>query len=108
MGSKICQNEVQCFQDKPTCPTKMMCVCRECVYGTQYQFTTQQFGLSPDAILGFSIIVASIMFCVGLISVILSILTFRSKSNQKFGCGIYLLVSSTTSTLTIIGLNLKL
>ncbi|CAF2691574.1 unnamed protein product, partial [Rotaria sp. Silwood2] len=124
-GSKICQNEAQCFQDNPTCPTKTMCVCRECFYGTQCQFTTQQFGLSLDAILGYkirphlsiirqsiyvkiSIIVASIMFCVGLISGILSILTFQSKPCQKFGCGFYILVSAITSILTITVFNLKL
>ncbi|CAF3551688.1 unnamed protein product [Rotaria sp. Silwood1] len=55
MGWNDCQNEGQCFQDHPTCPTKTMCVCRECFYGTKCQFTTKQFGLSLDAILGYQI-----------------------------------------------------
>ncbi|CAF4427356.1 unnamed protein product, partial [Rotaria magnacalcarata] len=37
MGSNNCQNGAQCF------------------YGTQCQFSTQQFGLSLDAILGYQI-----------------------------------------------------
>ncbi|CAF1440670.1 unnamed protein product [Rotaria magnacalcarata] len=107
MGSNNCQNGAQCF------------------YGTQCQFSTQQFGLSLDAILGYqirsnlsisrqsiyvkiSIIVASIMLLFGLISGILSILTFQSKPCLKVGCGIYLLASSITSILTIICLNFKL
>ncbi|CAF3951577.1 unnamed protein product [Rotaria magnacalcarata] len=35
-----CRNEAQRFQDNPICPTKIMCVCRECFYATQCQFTT--------------------------------------------------------------------
>ncbi|CAF1540491.1 unnamed protein product [Rotaria magnacalcarata] len=107
MGSNNCQNGAQCF------------------YGTQCQFSKQQFGLSLDAILGYQIrsnlsisrqsiyvkissIVASIMLLFGLISGILSILTFQSKPSLKVGCGIYLLASSITSILTIICLNFKL
>ncbi|CAM2730307.1 unnamed protein product [Rotaria socialis] len=94
-------------------------------YYTQCQFSTQQFGLSFGAILGYqirsnlpisrqsiyvkiSVIVASIMLLFGLISGILSILTFQSKPCLKVGCGIYLLASSITSILTIIYLNFKL
>ncbi|CAF3458494.1 unnamed protein product [Rotaria socialis] len=101
-----CQNEAQCFQDNPTCPTKIMCVCRECFYGTQCQFQTQQFGLSLDEILSYqirsyvpitrqriyakiSIAVASIMLTVGFISGTLSISTFQWRAYQKVVCGIY-------------------
>ncbi|CAF3088932.1 unnamed protein product [Rotaria sp. Silwood2] len=55
MGWNDCQNEGQCFQDHPTCPTKTMCVCRECFYGTKCHFNTKQFGLSLDAMLGYQI-----------------------------------------------------
>ena len=120
-----CQNGAQCFQDHPTCPTKRMCICQECFYGTKCQFTTKQFGLSLDAILGYqirphlsitrqflsvkiSIAIATLMLITVLITGVLSILTFRAKSCQEVGCGRYLLVSSITSMLTIVAFNLKL
>jgi hypothetical protein len=43
----------------------------------------------------------TIMFIMGLINSILSILTFQNESLRKVGCGIYLLASSITSLLTI-------
>ncbi|CAF0713756.1 unnamed protein product [Adineta steineri] len=43
-----------------------------------------------------------IMFVTGLISGILSFVTFQNKDAQQVGCGIYLLASSITSLLTII------
>ncbi|CAF1278159.1 unnamed protein product [Rotaria magnacalcarata] len=48
------------------------------------------------------------MLLFGVISGILSILTFQSKPYLKVSCGIYLLASSLTSILTIICLNFKL
>jgi hypothetical protein len=124
-GLNDCQNGAQCFQDHPVCPTMKMCVCQECFYGTKCQFTTKQFGLSLDAILGYhirphvpitrqstvvkiSIVAATLMLIVVLITGTLSIWTFRVKSCQMTGCGLYLLVSSITSILTIVAFNLKL
>ncbi|CAF4264170.1 unnamed protein product, partial [Rotaria magnacalcarata] len=90
-----------------------------CFFGTQCQFSTQQFDLSLSAILGYhirsyvsmtkqsvyvqvSITMATIMLVVGLVFGILSILTFQSKACQKVGCGAYLVASSITSILTIV------
>ncbi|CAF3924071.1 unnamed protein product, partial [Rotaria sp. Silwood1] len=53
--SHFCDNNAQCFQDKPKCPTKSMCVCDECFYGTYCQFSTKGFAISVDAILGYKI-----------------------------------------------------
>ncbi|CAF4619761.1 unnamed protein product [Rotaria sp. Silwood2] len=125
MGWNDCQNGGQCFQDHPTCPTKTMCICQACFYGTKCQFSTKQFGLSLDVILGYkilphiritqqslyvigSIVLATIMLVVGLISGILCIWTFQSKSCLRVGSGLYLLASSITSILILITLNLKL
>ncbi|CAF4430054.1 unnamed protein product, partial [Adineta steineri] len=42
-----------------------------------------------------------IMFLLGLINSILSLLTFQNENLRKVGCGMYLLASSITSLLTI-------
>jgi len=48
-----------------------------------------------------------IMFVIGLINGIFSLITFRNKELRKVGCGIYLLASSITSLLTITMFTLK-
>ena len=55
LGNNYCQNAAECYQDDSLCPTTSICVCRECFYGTHCQFTTEGFGLSLDAILGYHI-----------------------------------------------------
>ncbi|CAF0844325.1 unnamed protein product [Adineta steineri] len=124
-GYNDCQNEAQCFQDHPYCPTKTICKCRECFYGDKCQFTTKHSGLSLDSILGYhihphlsinqqsspvkiSIILALLVLIIGLISGILSNLTFQIKSTRVIGCGLYLYYSSITSILILIFLNIKL
>ena len=47
------------------------------------------------------IVLTMIMFVGGLINSVLSLLTFQNEDLRKVGCGIYLLVSSITSLLTI-------
>jgi hypothetical protein len=122
--SHSCENGAQCFQDKPTCPTKSMCSCDECFYGTFCQFSTIGFALSLDAILGYKIrphiafaqqsmpvkisaSLAIILFVLGLISSIFSIFTFQTAISRKVGCGLYLLSTSIISLLTMIIFLLK-
>jgi len=117
-GQSVCQNGAECFQDHPTCPQESICMCTECFYGRQCQFTIQGFGLSLDAILGYQILphmrlrrqlstvkismaLTAIMFALGILNGILSLITFRVKQVQEVGCGIYLLSSSINSILTI-------
>jgi hypothetical protein len=93
-------------------------MCTECFYGRQCQFTTKGFGLSLDAILGYQILphmrlrrqlstikismaLTAIMFALGIVNGILSLITFRVKQVQEVGCGIYLLSSSINSIFTI-------
>jgi hypothetical protein len=45
------KNDAQCYQDHPTCPTKLLCVCPECCYGSRCQFST----LSLDMILVYQV-----------------------------------------------------
>ncbi|CAF1480449.1 unnamed protein product [Adineta steineri] len=89
-----------------------------CVIGDQCNFYIKGIGLTLDDILrdelqpnkvlnnqSFSIKLSAgltiIMFVAGLISSILSFITFRSKNSQQVGCGMYLLASSITSLLAI-------
>ena len=101
-----------------------MCICDQCYYGRKCQFTTKGFILSLDAILGYqikpnvtisrqptiiklSIGIITFMYIFGLISALLSILTFRMKQPREVGCGWYLLASSIVSICTLTLLNIK-
>ncbi|CAF4039695.1 unnamed protein product [Adineta steineri] len=55
IGQNTCENGAKCFQDNLKCPQASICMCPECFYGTQCQFTTKGFGLSLDAVLGYHI-----------------------------------------------------
>lgn len=39
-GWNDCENEAKCYQNHPTCPSKTICVCDECSYGTKCQVST--------------------------------------------------------------------
>jgi hypothetical protein len=119
-----CLNGGQCLQDHPTCPSAIICVCTDCFFGNQCQFYGKGLGLTLDQILGYEIkrniilskqpfsvklsaILTMLMFLAGVINAILSILTFKNKSSQEVGCGIYLLASSITSLSIVILFTLK-
>jgi hypothetical protein len=123
-GQSECENDGQCLQDHPECPTKSICMCWPCFYGRRCQFNTYGFGLSLDAILGYHIspnvslnhqpfiikmsLSLTIIFVVaGLINGVLSIMTFKNKSVLEFGCGLYLLGSSITTLFTTMMFGLK-
>ncbi|CAF1516414.1 unnamed protein product [Adineta ricciae] len=101
MGENICENNGECFQDHPHCPTKIMCVCQECFYGDKCQFTTKHSGLSLDSILGYHIhphlslikqslpvriglICSTVLFLIGFLGGVLSNLTFQFVNNINF------------------------
>ncbi|CAF1635488.1 unnamed protein product [Rotaria sp. Silwood1] len=124
MSNGGCLNGARCFQDQLICPTMVTCVCAECFYGTHCQFTTQGFGLSLDAILGYHIqsnvpflrqplvikvsaLLVTIMVIIGLLGNLLSILTFHSKTICEVGCGLYLFANAIISLLTIVFLMAK-
>jgi len=123
-GRSECENGAQCFQDKPDCPTRSMCICSDCFYGRRCQFSTSGFGLSIDAILGYHILpditfshqpfiikmslALTIIFIItGFLDGILSIITFKNKPVRKVGVGLYLLGSSITTLLTMTMFGLK-
>ncbi|CAF4097641.1 unnamed protein product [Rotaria sp. Silwood2] len=116
-GKSVCENGGQCFQDSPTCPTRSICVCQSCFYGARCQFSTNGFGLSLDAIIGYyiqpntnifhqsmivkvSLVLTIIFMMIGYTNGILSIMTFKDKTICQVGCGLYLLDSSITTLLT--------
>ncbi|CAF1410014.1 unnamed protein product [Adineta steineri] len=123
-GRSLCQNGGDCFQDALDCPTRSICVCPSCYFGTQCQFSTSGFGLSLDAILGYHIVpnanikyqpvivilslILSILFIIaGFINGILAMITFKNKVVHDVGCGLYLLGSSITTLLIMILFGLK-
>ena len=123
-GLKYCRNNGSCFQNHPVCPSTVICSCPECYHGPQCQLNTHTFLLSLDVILGYhihpqisfsqqplpiqiSVTLLILLTIVGLISSILSIITFRSKTLQKVGCGIYLYICSIDCLLLVLLLNVK-
>jgi len=95
-----------------------------CVIGDQCSLFTKGIGLTINEILrnkiqsniSFrkqSVLIQTaagltmIMFVIGFINGIFSLITFRNKELRKVGCGIYLLASSITSLLTITMFTIK-
>ena len=124
-GVNDCENGAQCFQDKHSCPTISVCSCLECFYGSKCQFSTVGFGLSLDAILAYqirpqkslnaqptiihvSLGIIVILFFVSIVNGLVLVFTFNTKASLSVGCGLYLLISSFTSLLTITMVGLKL
>ncbi|CAF4583066.1 unnamed protein product, partial [Rotaria sp. Silwood2] len=105
LGQSVCDNDGQCFQDKPDCPQRSMCICPACFYGTRCQFLRNEFGLSLNAILGYHILphisiiykpkIVKISFALTIIFIIagftdgvLAFTTFKNKNICKVGCGL--------------------
>jgi hypothetical protein len=123
-GSNFCEHDGKCFEDNPKCPTSSICICPNCYYGSKCQFSTEGSTLSLDVILGYQIYsnlgineqstavkvgisLSIITLVLGLISSLLSLLTFQMKKTRDVGCGLYLLTSSIVSMITMIVLFLK-
>ena len=119
-----CANDGKCLQDHRHCPSTVICLCPSCFFGDQCQFYAKDFGLTLDEILGYeiqrhrplteqtlpvkiSLLITMLMFLIGTISGICSILTFSHPICQDTGCGMYLLSSSITSFFTVIVFTLK-
>ncbi|CAF3806881.1 unnamed protein product [Adineta steineri] len=96
----------------------------ECVIGGSCDVQIKGIGITLDDILRYeikrnmtlknqpllvkmSVVLTNVMFLMGLINGILSLLTFQNADLRKVGCGIYLLASSVTSLLTIFMFTIK-
>ncbi|UJR06888.1 hypothetical protein I4U23_011177 [Adineta vaga] len=123
-GYNFCENRGQCFQDDKKCPKSAICSCPECYYGSRCQFSTIGSTLSLDVILGYqiypnmsisqqpivikiTIILFVIMFCLGFLSNIFSLITFQRETTRNVGCGLYLFISSIISMIIMIIFTIK-
>jgi len=119
-----CENGGQCYQNNEKCPTASICACSACYFGARCQLSAQGFGLSLDAILGYrirphtsftaqpnvvkiSFAITVSIFILGLLSGILSIITFSAKKTRLVGCGIYLFSASVNAILIVTVFGLK-
>ncbi|CAF2656454.1 unnamed protein product [Rotaria sp. Silwood2] len=124
LGQSVCDNDGQCFQDKPDCPQRTMCIYPACFFGTRCQFRRNEFGLSLNAILGYHILphisiiykskIVKISFALTIIFItagftngVLALITFKNKNICEVSCGLYLLGSSITTLLVTIFFGLK-
>ncbi|CAF1523138.1 unnamed protein product [Adineta ricciae] len=123
-GNNSCLNDAQCFQDLPQWPTMTVCVCAECFYGKLCQFSMETIRLSLDPILTYHIrprlsfsrqstaikITAGLilfMYVCGVLSGLLFMVTFCTKTSRKCSIGVYLLFLSFINLLLIHMLALK-
>ena len=123
-SNNYCAMGGQCLQDHPTCPSTKLCLCPNCFFGDRCQFYAKSLGSTLDEILGYELkrntnlsrqlitvkvaaALTIVIFLIGMISSILSIITFSRKKSQQIGCGIYLMASSITSLLIMILFILK-
>ncbi|CAF2528161.1 unnamed protein product [Rotaria sp. Silwood2] len=123
-GESNCEHGAQCLQDKPTCPRTSVCVCQTCFYGKRCQFSSNAFGLSLDAIIGYhirphvvinhqslivklTIVLTILITLIGLINSVLSLIAMNGKEARKIGCGIYLISTSISALFTMIIFALK-
>ena len=117
-GHSPCENAGQCLQDDPLCPTSSFCVCQDCYVGSRCQLPTHGSSLSLDLIFGYqirphvklasqkyivklTIALTTLMFAVGMLSSVSSVITFRTKNASNTGCGLYLFASSVISLIMI-------
>ena len=123
-ANNYCAVGGECLQDHPTCPSTTICVCPSCFFGDRCQFYAKGLGSTLDEILGYEFkrntnlsgqpttvkvaaALTTVIFLIGIVSSILSIITFSREKCQQVGCGIYLLASSITSLCSMILLVLK-
>ena len=124
LGLNLCENDGHCFQNHPLCPTTLLCVCRDCYYGSRCHFSTLGSSLSLDTILGYQIrantsiarqppvtrvavALMITMFLLSSISNLMGLMTFRMQKTRDVGCGLYLFVSSIVSLMAMSTLMIK-
>ena len=113
-----CQNDGHCLQRKKLGQLDYLCACPQCTAGVFCQIQMNEYSMTLDSIFGpivltdvslgdqpmmikISIGLICVMFVVGLLSNICSILVFRHKDIQQIGCGRYLLLLSILNQVTI-------
>ena len=118
-GTNLCENDGYCFYDDPHCPSAANCVCNDCSYGSRCQFSTKDFSLSLETILGYrirpneslagqrteikvTIGIITFMLLFGVLTSTLSILTLQASKAQETGSRDYLLVLSYVSVCAMI------
>jgi hypothetical protein len=123
-SNNYCENGGECLQDNPTCPSTKICLCPSYFFGDRCQFYAKCLGSTLDEILGYEIkrntllseqpvtvkvgaALATVIFVIGILNSVLSIIVFSRKKPQEVGCGIYMLASSITSLFIMVLFTLK-
>ncbi|CAF0871894.1 unnamed protein product [Didymodactylos carnosus] len=124
-GVNFCSKNGLCLQNNEKInPLNYQCLCLACYYGDVCQFTTSDFSISLDGLVGqqiaadakltdqpaiIQIILAAmiIMVICGLGLNVLTVLTFCCVKCQEVGCGLYILCSSILGQASLLMLSIK-
>lgn len=126
VGNHFCLNDGLCLQENEIQnPLDFLCVCKECYFGDLCQFTTSQYSVSLDALLGQNVRtdlswqqqpaiikiylgVLSVILLLGLVFNTLTIVLFTlQKKCREAGSGLYILTSSVLGICSLITLSIK-
>ena len=103
-----CGNEGHCIQGDLTNRTDFVCVCPKCVTGVLCQFSPSRFSISLEYLIEKTdwgrghFIAPIVLFVLGMIFNLLSILTFAQRKLRKSGVALHLLATSMCSLLVLI------
>jgi hypothetical protein len=117
-GYNYCKNGGSCFQQNGSCPQTIRCGCPECYFGSRCQFSTKGHGILLDSILGsyirsdltfnqqstvvkVSMAATFIIWTIGIINGVLTMITFQNKTPTDVGCRLYMFSSGLVSIFTI-------
>ncbi|CAF1436187.1 unnamed protein product [Rotaria magnacalcarata] len=81
----------------------IVCVCQQCFFGNRCQFTTSQYSISLDALIGPMVAIEKEL-CLNTTAVILFIVRHKCRST---GRGLYIIASSILGTCCLVILALK-
>ncbi|CAF1995330.1 unnamed protein product [Rotaria magnacalcarata] len=103
-NTRSCLNGGLCLHENEIQnPLESVCICQQCFFGNLCQFTTSQYSISLDALIG-SMVAIEKRLCLNTITIVLFIVRSKCRST---GCALYIIVLSFLGTCCLIILTLK-
>lgn len=108
-----CLSEGQCIRGSLQQEQDFICLCRRCMYGSVCQFSTELFSFTLDSLIikdiqnrrdlsiAIYISITFIIFLIGCLSNLCSLLVFSRKNPRKIGVGNYLYLVSIINIISL-------